>query len=69
MITETVEIGSVFNAEQRRELAQLKQYFPYRIVWGGFDSETHEFVTGADCDRRRLNAFLRKKPGNIAATI
>lgn len=61
--------GGIFTAEQTAELARLKQYFPYRIVWGGIDADTGEFYTGADCDRRKLNAFLRKKPGNIVATF
>lgn len=61
------EKASIFSAEQEAELLRLKQYFPFRIVWGAV-SNNGEFVSGADLTRRRLNQYLRKQ-GWIVATV
>jgi hypothetical protein len=40
------------------ELARLKQYFPYRIVWCGY--KDGEWVTGANLDNRQANKHMRE---------
>ena len=59
--------ASIFTAEQEAELKKIKQYLPYRIVWGAINPQDQSFHTGADFDRRRINDRLRK--GWLVATI
>ncbi len=59
--------ASIFTVEQEQELQRLKSMLPFRIVWGAINPQNDEFVTGADYDRRRLMAKLRK--GWLVATI
>lgn len=59
--------GSVFTEEQGNELRRLKQYFPYRIVWGEIIPDTQKFTAYASHDRRRLNKSLRS--GNLVAVL
>lgn len=59
--------ASIFTLEQEQGLAQLKRYCPYRIVWGAVNTDTGEYVQGADYTRRRLNTYLRK--GWLVATF
>lgn len=42
------------------EMKRLKGYFPYRIIWGGYDPETGDFESGAVATMRIPNAQLRK---------
>lgn len=49
-----------FNAEQLAEMARLKQYFPFRIVWGAIDPRTGEFRCSANPKRRQANDLIRK---------
>lgn len=70
MITTPITIeprASIFTVEQEAELARLKSYFPFRIVWGAV-SDSGEFVSGASTTRRHLNAYLRKT-GWIVAVV
>lgn len=53
--TETITLTDAQNAEMRR----LKQYFPYRIVWGMFDKLTGEFSCSASYDKRAMNREAR----------
>lgn len=40
---------------------RLKQWCPYRICWGAFKpSDPADTLTGADHDKRKFNAALRK---------
>jgi hypothetical protein len=61
--------ASIFSAAQEQELVRLKQYMPYRIVWGCVNTQTepHEFEAHADYNRRKLNAKLRA--GWLVATV
>lgn len=38
---------------------RLKQYFPYRIVWGVLNAITNEFSAFASSDKRAMNKELR----------
>lgn len=59
MNTQTVSIAppdSLVSA-----VRHLKTHFPYRICWGAFRPDnTADVLTGADYDKRRFNAALRK---------
>lgn len=59
--------ASIFTVEQEQELQKLKGYFPFRIVWGAINPQDQSFHTGADYDRRRINAALRK--GWLVCTV
>ena len=58
--------ASIFTLEQETELRHMKQYFPYRIVWGAVNTNG-EFVSGANTTRRQLNQYLRQ--GWLVATL
>lgn len=58
--------ASIFTEAQETELRRVKQYFPYRIVWGAI-GPNGEFESGANTTRRELNKYLRK--GWLVATI
>jgi len=45
---------------QVKELTRLKQYFPYRIVYGALDPNTNAFQSGAVTTKRIPNALARK---------
>jgi len=43
------------------EVQRLKAYFPYRLCWGAWNPQNREETfQGADYDKRRFNARLRK---------
>jgi hypothetical protein len=44
--------------EQEKELMRLKEYFPFRIVFGVL-YKNGKFETYAENTRRRLNSFAR----------
>ena len=67
MKSEVEPRASIFTAEQEQELKRLKEMLPFRIVWGAINPQNQEFCTGADFDRRRLMAKLRK--GWLVATM
>lgn len=46
--------------KMQNEMNRLKQYFPYRIVWGAVNPETLEYVTGATPTKRQANDYARK---------
>lgn len=41
------------------DMKRLKQYFPYRIVYGAFHPETNETQTGAVLTMREPNKLMR----------
>lgn len=47
-------------SKMQSDMNRLKAYFPYRIVWGAINSETFEFVTGANVTKRQVNDFSLK---------
>ena len=47
-------------SKMQSDMNRLKAYFPYRIVWGAINSETLEFVTGANVTKRQVNDYIRK---------
>ncbi len=44
---------------EETEMRRMKQYFPYRIVYGVVDKETSEFRTYASATMRQANGFAR----------
>ena len=58
--------ASIFTVEQEQQLFRMKQYFPYRIVWGAVD-QNGNFEAHANATRHRLNSYLRK--GWLVATV
>jgi len=50
------EILSALETEMKR----LKGYFPYRIIWGGYDPKNGDFESGAVSSMRIPNSQLRK---------
>lgn len=44
---------------QNRELARLKQYFPYRIVWGAINPGTGEWFASANTTKRQMNGYVK----------
>ena len=48
------------NEQQQAELVRMKQYFPFRIVFGALNPETGEFSVHARKTARPMNEFLRK---------
>lgn len=47
-------------AAMQKEMARLRAYFPYRIVWGALNPQTNEYVTGATAARHQPNNLARK---------
>lgn len=45
--------------EQVAELTRLKQYFPYRVVWGAVHPDTKEWIASANTTKRQLNTYLK----------
>ena len=45
---------------QQSELARLKAYMPFRIVWGAVNPDTKEFVCAASFTKRQANDYARK---------
>ena len=43
---------------QIAEVARLKQYFPFRIVWAMLDKNTGEFEAYTHYNRRKMNAAV-----------
>lgn len=50
----------LLNEQQERELRRLKQYFPFRIVFGVIDKDTAEFSAYAKTTMRTANTLSRK---------
>lgn len=46
--------------EHKELLKRLKQFYPYRIVWGAVHKETGQFLHGTCFNKRRPN-MLRKQ--------
>jgi hypothetical protein len=44
--------------DQENQLKRLKQYFPYRIIFGVI-YPTGEFETYAEHDKRKMNKFVK----------
>jgi hypothetical protein len=44
---------------QSMELARLKQYFPYRIVWGAIHPSTGEWFASANTTKRQMNGYVK----------
>lgn len=45
------------NADQKAELARLKGYFPFRVVWGAINPSTGEWrcaAAGSKCQPNKL---------------
>ncbi len=61
--------ASIFTQEQTDQLANLKRWKPFCIVWGAVNVQTepHTFEMHATYDRRKLNNYLRK--GWLVATV
>ena len=55
----TTEINNLPNSDQLAEMQRLKQYFPFRIVWGMFDKVTGEWSTQANSTCHRMNRASR----------
>jgi hypothetical protein len=45
---------------QNMELTRLKQYFPYRVVWGAIHPDTNEWFASANTTKRQMNAYVKK---------
>ena len=45
---------------QNTELTRLKQYFPYRVVWGAIHPDTNEWFASANTTKRQMNAYVKK---------
>lgn len=55
-------------AELVESVRALKRWVPYRICWGAFrPSDPSDTLTGADIDKRKFNAALRK--GYLVFTV
>jgi hypothetical protein len=50
----------MLNNEQTQELRRLKQYFPYRIVFGVIDKETGKFVAYTKTTKHTANKLARE---------
>jgi len=59
-LTEVAVTQNKLTTEQSTQLANLKRYYPYRIVWGAISPDGTDFYTGADYDKRKCNAKARK---------
>ena len=46
--------------EQEKELRRVKEYFPYRIVWGMLNKDTKEFFCTANHTKRQMNKAVRE---------
>ena len=46
--------------ERKAELARLKAYFPYRIIYATTDKKTGEFTAGAVINMRIPNKLARE---------
>jgi len=44
----------------KQDMARLKLYFPYRIVWGAINPATNELVSAASITKRQANDYVRK---------
>lgn len=55
----------MFTDNQKAELANLKNWFPYRIVFGVIDSATGEFSAYAKTTMHTANNLARK--GHLVA--
>lgn len=51
---------SELSPEQFAEVARLKRFFPFRIVWAMLDKNTGEFEAYAHYNRRKMNAAVRR---------
>jgi hypothetical protein len=57
----TEETSAQPPAELVTTVRKLKSYCPYRICWGAFRPvDPADWLTGADYDKRKFNAALRK---------
>ncbi len=60
MTTEPAPVAIEPPASLVEDVKRLKAYCPYRICWGAFKaSDPTDTFTGADYDKRKLNAKLR----------
>lgn len=50
----------MLNNEQAQELRRLKQYFPYRIVFGVLNKDTGEFAAYAKLTKHTANKLARE---------
>jgi len=50
----------MLNNKQERELRRLKQYFPYRIVFGVLDKVTGKFEAYATTTKHTANRLARE---------
>lgn len=49
--------------DNKKEMARLAEYFPFRIVWGMINKDTGEFFAYADMALRHYNMAV--KAGHI----
>lgn len=64
----TKTIGVRVPDDLLRQVQKLKSYCPYRICWGAFrEGCSSDVLMGADYDRRKMNAALRK--GYVVFTV
>jgi hypothetical protein len=49
----------VLNESQANEIARMKAYFPYRIVFGVIDKNTGEFFVYAKPTKHTMNKLAR----------
>lgn len=45
---------------QTAELARLKAYYPYRVVWGAIHPETKEWIASANTTKRQMNTHVKQ---------
>jgi hypothetical protein len=50
----------MLNDHQANEMARMKAYFPYRIVFGVIDKDTGEFFVYAKPTRHTMNKMVRE---------
>lgn len=55
-----IEMSINITQEQKRELARLKAYFPYRIVFGVLDKDTGAFEAWAKPTMHAANRLARQ---------
>ncbi len=56
----TTDTRAKLTQEQRDELLRLRQYFPFRLVWGSLDPFGGRWTAHATTDKREMNAMIRK---------
>ncbi len=56
----TTDTRAKLTQEQQDELLRLRQYFPFRLVWGSLDPFGGRWAAHATMDKREMKALVRK---------